>query len=56
MIPNNEKTGIVLSFHMGERKPDIPIGKPGAPLLAWGLCIIAALSAVSAYLALRGMA
>jgi hypothetical protein len=55
MIPNNKKTGIVLSFHMGERKPDIPIGKPGAPFIAWGLCFLAALSALSTYLALRGM-
>jgi hypothetical protein len=55
MTPQPEKTGIVLSFHMGERKPDIPIGKPGAPLIAWGLCIIAALSAASTYLALRSM-
>lgn len=43
------KRGLVLNFRLNE----IPIGEPGSPVLAWGLCIIALASAVLAFLELR---
>jgi hypothetical protein len=43
------KSGIILQFQVKE----IPIGKPGAPALAWALCFLALLSALSTYLAIQ---
>ena len=33
------------------RENAFPIGKPGSPVLAWGLCILAVASSVTTFLA-----
>ena len=43
------KSAIIVHLHLNK----IPIGEPGAPVIAWGLCIIALVSAVLAFLELR---
>jgi hypothetical protein len=43
------KRGLVLNFRLNE----IPIGEPGSPVLAWGLCVVALASAILSFSGLR---
>ena len=49
MKPNPENGRIILSFRMEQ---PIPIKEPGSPLVAWGLCLMALVSAVSTLFAI----
>jgi hypothetical protein len=49
----NEDTKTKLVFVLNPREATIPIGVPGAPVLAWGLCVGALSSAALTFLAIR---